>query len=84
MIILSVKLVFVSLRLIVPLVKLNCFILTVIGISVIATDCSLQECGMCYCGLVNFSIHMGLDARQPAFGSLRITKAQTSLRIRAD
>ena len=29
-------------------------------------------------------LHMGLDARKPVFGGLRTTKAQTSLRIRAD
>ena len=28
--------------------------------------------------------HIGLDARKPVFGGLQITKAQTSLRIRAD
>ena len=32
---------------------------------------------------VNLDYEMGLDARKPAFGDLRTTQAQTSLRIRA-
>ena len=36
---------------------------------------------MCYASL--YVHHLGLDARKPVFGVLRITQAQTSLRIRA-
>ena len=32
---------------------------------------------------INRFDQMGLDARKPVFGGLRITQAQTSLRIRA-
>ena len=31
-----------------------------------------------------YQYHIGLDARKPVFWGLRTTKAQTSLRIRAD
>ena len=36
-----------------------------------------------YCENV-WAEYMGLDARNPVFGSLRTTQAQTSLRIHAD